>query len=344
MTELIICEKPSQALKIAEALADKKPKKKLYLKVPYYELKHKKKDIVVGCAVGHLFGLKEKSGKGWTYPTFNYEWIPTHLISKQSQFSKKYLNTLKKLVKDSKEFTVACDYDLEGSVIGYNCIRFIAKKKNAKRMKFSTLTKKELVESYEKASKTLDFPQIESGETRHTLDWLYGINLTRALTLSIKAAGSFKVLSTGRVQGPALKILSERELEIQKFKPVPFWQLEAINESTFNHKKDKFWDKKEVTKIHKKIKDEKSAIVKKIERKQFQKEPPNPFDLTSLQIEAYKTLKISPKHTLEIAQTLYTNAYISYPRTSSNILPESVNYKGLLTSLKKQKKYTKIWE
>ena len=78
MPELIICEKPSQAQKIAEALSEKKPIKHTEDKVTYYELTHKNKKIFVGCAVGHLFNLREKDKKGWTYPVFNTGWAPSY--------------------------------------------------------------------------------------------------------------------------------------------------------------------------------------------------------------------------------------------------------------------------
>src|SRR3989344_4855655 len=209
--ELIICEKPSQAEKIAEALAEKKPKRLSINKVPYYELEHKSKRILVGCAVGHLFTLVEKEKNGWNYPVFDVEWRESHSAKKGSEFSKKYLDVLKKISKDADSFIVACDYDDEGSVIGYNCIRYIAKQKDAKRMKFSTLTKDELIESYENAAPHLDFENIKAGETRHFMDYFWGISMSRALTRSIKAAGSFKVMSVGRVQGPTLKIIVDRE-------------------------------------------------------------------------------------------------------------------------------------
>ena len=344
-TELIISEKPNQAEKIAEALADKKPTKRNEKGVVYYELTHNGKEILVGCAVGHIFNLKEKNSKGWTYPAFEYEWKPSYQISKSAEFTKKYLDTLKKLSKRASSFTVGCDYDTEGSLIGFNVVRFVAEKKDGKRMKFSTLTKDELRESYEKASKHLDFNIIEAGETRHIVDWLSGINLSRALTLSVKnATGKFKILSTGRVQGPALKILALREIEIKKFKPEPYWELEALGDVDSKHKAGAFWKENEVKKIHEKIKNEKSALVKSIEKAEFKQDPPNPFDLTALQLESYRALRITPKETLEIAQELYTNAYISYPRTSSNQLPASINVKKILQDLSKQEEYKKLCE
>src|SRR3989344_3206502 len=130
MTELIITEKPSQSQKIAEALSDKKPKKKIVNKVPYYEITHNKKKILIGCAVGHLFNLTERE-KSYKYPTFDLIWKPSSEISKNSAFSKKYLNVLKKLAKESDEYTVSCDFDLEGSLIGWNIIRFVCNKKDA---------------------------------------------------------------------------------------------------------------------------------------------------------------------------------------------------------------------
>ncbi len=348
MTELIICEKPKAALKIAEALADKKPKKEVYQKkVPYYSLKHSGKDIIVGSAVGHLFGLAESGKKGWTYPVFDIEWKPIFETQKNAGFSKKYHDCLKKLCKGIRTITVACDYDVEGEVIGLNIVRYICKKKDANRMKFSTLTDEDLVEAYENKSKHLDWGQANAGETRHFLDFYYGVNLSRALISSIKAAGSFQIMSTGRVQGPSLKLVVDREKEIRAFTPVSFWQIELIGEHKKKkiyawHEKDKFWKKKEANDIYKKIKNEKKADVADVKRIKFKQTPPNPFDLTSLQIESYKCLRISPKETLSLAQELYTSGYISYPRTSSNQLPAKIGYHKILKMISKQKIYAKL--
>ena len=347
MYELIITEKPNAASKIAEALAEGKPIKENIDGVPYYKITRGKRDIVVACAVGHLYGLDEKEKKGWRFPVFDIEWKPAADISKKSGFSKKYLNAIKKLAKGADEFTVATDYDQEGSVIGKNIITLACKKKDANRMKFSTLTKPDLIEAYENKSKHLDWPQATAGETRHYLDFYNGINYSRALTSSIKAAGSFKLMSTGRVQGPALKIIADREKEIKAFKPVPFWQIElqgAVNKGDISawHKKDKFWDKKEADRVMEKVKNEKKAIVEMAGKKQFQQAAPTPFDLTTLQIESYRCHGISPKDTLSIAQELYTSGFISYPRTSSQQLPDKIGYKKIMMQLQKLKAYSQL--
>jgi len=347
MYELIICEKPNASKKIAEALADGKAIKENMNGVPYYLVTHGKKDIVVACAVGHLYGLGEREKKGWVFPVFDIEWKPSADISKHSGFSKKYLNTIKKLAKEANEFTVACDFDTEGEVIGFNVIRFACKQKDANRMKFSTLTKPDLIEAYKNKMPHIDWPQANAGETRHKLDWINGINYSRALTSSIKAAGSFKLMSTGRVQGPALKIIVDREKEIKAFKAIPFWQIELqcnVNKGDIVawHKEDKFWDKKKADKVMKIVKNEKKAIVDKAEKKQFKQQPPFPFDLTSLQVEAYRCHYMSPKETLQIAQELYTSGVISYPRTSSQQLSYKLGFKKILTALSKQKQYLEL--
>ena len=95
--QLILSEKPIAAQKIAEALTDSKIIKKLYKKVPYYEITNNNNKIIIACAVGHLFNLKEKDGKGWTYPFFSYEWKPTYLTNKSASYTKNYIDLLKKL-------------------------------------------------------------------------------------------------------------------------------------------------------------------------------------------------------------------------------------------------------
>ena len=341
--ELIICEKPSAAQKIAQALADTKPDTIKNKTVSYFELEHKGKKIVIACAAGHLFNLMEAEKNGWKYPVFEMKWEPSFKVSKASEFSKKFYDTLVKLSKAATDFTIATDYDVEGEVIGYNILNFICKQKDGKRMKYSTLTKDELIDSYEHAAKTINWGLANAGVTRHKLDWMYGINLSRALTLAVKTTGSFKILSSGRVQGPALKILYDREREIQAFKPVPYWEI-ALNTASPKelealHDEDKFWDEKKASKTYTDIKNEKIVVVQDLKKSLSNQQPPNPFDLTSLQIEAYKVFKYTPSRTLQIAQELYLAGLISYPRTSSQQLPESIGYKKILIQLSKTKNY-----
>ena len=349
----IITEKPDASKRIAESLADKGTLKKFTNeeKVTYYEFKRKGKKHIVVCAVGHLFNLTPvKKGGGWSYPIFDAEWKPSYQVRKESAFSKKYFDVVQAMIKNGSEFIVATDYDTEGSVIGFNILRFLAGAKDGKRMKFSTLTKDELIESYDTMDEHLDFPQIESGLTRHELDWVYGINLTRALTLALKsqAEKGFAILSSGRVQTPTLYMLLEKELEIRKFKSKPFWELQLhlkINgkEIVANYEKSKLWKKEEADDIVKTCKG-KDAVVKDIKKREYKQSPPVPFNTTDLQSESYGHFKFSPTQTMRIAEGLYQAGFISYPRSSSQKLPPSINYKKILKALGTLNQYNKFVE
>jgi DNA topoisomerase-1 len=343
--ELIITEKPQAAKKIAEALAEGKAIKESYKGVPYYNITRKNKDIMVACAVGHLFTVAEKEKKGMRYPVFDVNWQPTYEVSKGSDFTKKYYEAIKKLTKGAKEFTIATDFDIEGEVIGVNVLRHICRQQDGSRMKFSTLTKQDLVEAYDNKMKTLEWGQANAGLTRHELDWYYGINLSRALTGAIKSIGNFKIMSSGRVQGPALKIVVDREHEIKGFKSQPYWQIELDAETQKKetivawHKEDKFWVKENAEDVMKKIQGTKKAIIASVEKTQFEQQQPHPFDLTSLQTEAYRIFKIQPKDSLAIAQELYIAGSISYPRTSSQQLPKEIGFTKILSLLAKDERY-----
>jgi len=327
---LIITEKPQAALKIASALAEGKIESHEENKVPYYTIKRNKSALVVCCAIGHLYTVTEKEKK-WSYPAFDLKWGETQ------KETNRFLGVIKKLATNADSFIVACDYDIEGEVIGLNVLRFACNQKDARRMKFSTLTQEELIESYEHVLPTIDWGQANAGEARHFLDYLWGINLSRALINAIRSTGRFQILSIGRVQGPALKIIVDREKLIRAFVPEKFWQIE-LPEFVAWHKQERF-DKESAERIAKKIKN-KVGIVKNVIKKILDVEPPAPFDLTSLQLEAYKHLGLSPKQTMVLAQALYIGSYISYPRTSSQKLPASIGYNKILDKLSKNKKYT----
>jgi DNA topoisomerase-1 len=328
-TELIITEKPQAAMKIAYALSDNVSQKRVG-KVSYYECLKDGKKIIVACAVGHLFSLFQKEKK--IFPAFDLEWRPSY-TKKGSEFTKQYLDVIQQLGKRASKFTMACDYDIEGEVIGLNVMRFALNQNDANRMKFSTLTKSDIVSAYENKLNHIDWGLAYAGETRHYLDWLYGINLSRALMDAIKKAGSFAILSVGRVQGPALSLIVKKEKEIMKFKSKQYWQVSLIirnsSEIIVRYAKDIF-DKKELSEFEK-LKGKKGfAETKKEEEKLI---PPVPFDLTTLQLEAYRLYGIAPSKLLQIAQSLYLDGLISYPRTSSQKLPATIGYDNILRRL-----------
>ena len=332
---LVITEKPQAAEKISDALAQGKIIKSSLGNVPYYTFQRSGKDIQVVCAVGHLFSIAQVNPRN-KWPTFDIQWAPNYLVRK-NDFTKRYYDVIAKLSKNASELVVATDYDIEGEVIGMNIVRYICGQKDAERMKFSTLTSKEIQEAFEKRSKTLDWGQGIAGETRHYLDWLYGINLSRALMDAVKTTGKFRLMSIGRVQGPALHIIVEKEKEIQKFKSEKYWQVFLdINDRKSNvrvkYNKD-ISHEKDLDKF--KDIEGKNGIAK-TEKNRQEMLPNVPFDLTSLQTESYRLYKITPNKTLEIAQRLYLSGVISYPRTSSQKIPKEIDYEGILNRLKKR--------
>jgi len=347
--ELIISEKPQAAEKIAKALADSNAKKVKDLNVNYFVLTHNGKDIRVASAVGHLYGLGEKGGESWKYPVFETEWKPIYKNNKSALYTNKNIKLLEKLGKYIPFWDRQIDFDIEGEVIGLNVVRFALNKKDAFRMKFSTLTKPDLVKAYKNKLPTLEWGQAKAGETRHTLDWFYGINLSRAFTQAIKrGTNQFKVLSTGRVQAPALHFPAEWERKIAKFNPEDYSEIYLDGEcnsirfkaqyelplSKIKERKEELEDSLEKDSDEKIIVDKgkifdrewakkilnetinKNGFIKDIISKQFKQKTPTPFDLTSLQMEASTMLGLSPKRTLELAQKLYIAGITSYPRTS----------------------------
>jgi DNA topoisomerase-1 len=346
---LIITEKPDAAQRIASALdANGKTSKKEDNGVPYYVAK-RDREIVVVPAIGHLYTVTGERSERNYYPVFNFKWVPRYAAERGAKQIRVWLETISKLAKDADMFIDACDYDIEGSIIGYCILKYACGNKESvsKRMKYSTLTKEELEKSYAELLPHLDFALIEAGRTRHEVDWLYGVNLSRALTIAARDwSGKYATLSTGRVQGPTLRFLIAREKAIRSFVPTPYWEIKAeieIDGTTFEaeYEKDIIETKSEANAILNECKG-KDGEVEKIEVKQFQQLPPTPFDLGALQSEAYSLFGYTPMRTSDIAQRLYLDALISYPRTSSQKLPPTINYEEILKNLGKAPEYKKL--
>lgn len=337
MAVLVICEKPRVAERVASALG-KDVKRRVYNGVVYYEVSRGGQLIYIAPTVGHIFTLKEKNGGG--YPVFEVEWVPSYKVDRSAYYTRKYLETIKFLASRADEFVNSCDFDTEGSIIGYNIIRFACGGRSGRRMKFSTLTEEELAEAYD-ARGELDYNNAYAGEARNIIDWLWGINLSRGLMSALRRNGVRKVMSIGRVQGPTLKILSRREREIAAFVPVPFWQVFAFCKGVkFSHEKGRFESREEAVEARKRSGRE--GVVEKVERSRYEQLPHPPFDLTSLQVEAYRWFGFSPSQTQELAQSLYEAGLISYPRTSSQKLPAKLNLPKIINRLSKNPVYEKL--
>ena len=332
---LIIAEKPKVAKKIAEFLSRKNYRMHKFRKAAYYSFCLDGKKYYVISALGHLYTLSSSSKK-WDYPIFDYNWVPAYYEDKI--YAKKDYIELAKKFKGEKEIIVATDYDIEGELIGYNVIRFALEVSDAKRMIFSAITPKDIWNSFLNLQDTISFSFAIAGETRHIVDWIYGINLSRALTHAIRHYSKKVVLSIGRVQGPTLKLIFEREVEIRNFVPDEFFTIiaEVYKDGKilrFRHLKERFRTKEEA--LREKSKIGKFITIKQVNAFLEKINPPVPYNLTDLQTDAYKYYKITPKQTLTIAQSLYEQGYISYPRTSSQKLPDTIDFRYILSNLQK---------
>ena len=343
-TTVMVGEKPKVASRLAQALGDYSIEENRGVK--NYVLEKNGETIIIAPAVGHIFNLNDKSDS-WDYPVFDVEWVPTFETDDSADYMKKYYNNLKDQLSKADEYINACDYDLEGSVIGANVIKHLtdASDDRIKRMKFSTLTASDLEEAYDDLE-SFDEGMTEAGLTRHVLDFYYGINVSRALMKAVRSNDRYKTLSTGRVQGPALAMLAEKERSIMEFEPDPYWEI-FLRNSEFDAKleydgEDRLWDEETAEQIFQTVEGEDETIVSDVDTRNYKHKVPVPFNLTDLQSEASSQFNINPKQTQAIAQTLYENGLISYPRTESQKLPAKIGYKNLLKKIKNQENYTEL--
>ena len=344
MHEVIICEKPSSAEKIAKALSPDAKKKVYNKRVKYWELQRDSKDITVVSGVGHLYSLVPKRYKYGI--SFDLKWVPSYEASKSSAHTKNYLNAIKKVGKNADSYIHACDYDVEGTLIGYNTLKYacgLNSLNKASRMKFSTLTKKDIIDAYENRI-DIDMHQVDNGIARHILDYYFGMNISIALTNSVrKTKHRFLKLSVGRVQTPTLSILVNREKEIREFVPEPYWNLKAIldfEDIEIKHVDGNIFDAQRANEIFDKC-NGKDAVVDEIDFSKSKTRPPVPFNLSGLQAEAYSVFGFSPKRTQIAAQNLYSAGYTSYPRTSSQKLPESLGFDNIFRQLSANPEFKK---
>jgi len=345
---LVIAEKADAAERIASSISKEKVKKKTELNVPYFEFNRNGRRVVVVPASGHLYTVTQKRGGRNYYPVYTLKWVPKFTVERGSERTKNMVKLIEKLSRAADELVNAADYDIEGSLIGYTILKYACgeRQNEAKRMKFSTLTRDELIHAYENLMPHLDFELAEAGQTRHEVDWLYGVNLSRALTLSaLKQAEKYVTLSIGRVQGPTLQLVVQREVEIRSFVPTPYWEIDTVaeiqkNEYKLSYEKDRLEREKEALEIAARCSG-KTGEIFKIDEKEVRRAPLDPFDLGTLQNEAYRFFRYNPRRTLDIAERLYLDALTSYPRTSSQKLPPTINYRNVLEGLLKNKKYEK---
>src|SRR5215211_2072516 len=335
---LVICEKPNVANRIAIALGTSEIKKtKIKGNIVFDVLTKENTRYVILSSKGHLYGLKNTK-RGKIFPIFDIYWAP--ISNSHNKNSKNVIELISRFAKDTDTFIHACDYDQEGELIGYNILELVCEKAygNSHRAKLSTLTTDDINKSFitlEKTNRNMAY----AGMFRHLLDYIYGINFSMAISRAIKIKNRYSYLTVGRVQTPTLKFIVDRDLQINYFIPVPFWSIKA------HFKKDDevfvfFFEKKRIDTLKQANYiinqcNSKNGIVNKINIYKEYLKPLHPFNIGDLQKESFRLFKYSPIYTLSIAESLYLKALISYPRTNSQILPVSINYRKILNDLEK---------
>ncbi len=348
---LVICEKPDAARRVADALAVDGTRAMNVNGVQVFGFTRDGHDYVVCSAIGHLYAISDSFRGRDIYPVFDLEWYPVHMIDKKAKNIEKRIQSIERLAARAGSLVNACDFDVEGETIGYNILRYACggREAEALRAKFSTLTKEELVKAFDEAATGLGEGLARAGRIRHALDFMWGINLSRALSSSLATAYSgYRTVSMGRVQGPTLGFVVEREVEIRSFVPTPYWTVTGLfekdgfrfeapsAESRFGRRADA-----------ESVRDEcegRNARVSGLSRSVYKEPPPPPFNLGDLQREAYRNFGYTPSRTLQIAERLYLDALISYPRTSSQKLPASLRYHETISNIGRMQEYSLLVE
>ena len=332
---LIIAEKPRAGEKIAHALSPRRPVKCRIRGVPYWVLAVNGEQVIVAPSAGHLYG-PYTSRRG--FPVYDFEWRPLWEFDRSSRHLRKFHDLLALLSQGAGLYVNACDFDVEGSVIGFMIIERLGDPRRAKRMKFSSLSALEIRQAFRRLQ-PLDWDMIEAGRARHELDWLWGINLSRALMHAArKASGRRIILSAGRVQTPTLVEAVRRWKERNLHVPEPSFhlrvRLEARGVEFVAHPSG--WRPKsraEAARIASELRRSGELVVASSSAEERRIRPPPPFNLGDLQYEASRLYGYSPMKTQSIAESLYLEALISYPRTNSQKLPPTIDYRSILSSL-----------
>lgn len=319
--QLLIAEKPSVARDIANLLGGAKTKKG-YIETNSYTVTY---------AFGHLVQLADADAYDAKYSKWNKEDLPimpdTFKLVVGSSGKEQY-QIIADLLKQADEVIVATDAGREGQLI----YEYIAKKAGykgpAKRLWVSSLTDEAIVEGLAKLRDNREYQKLHAAAAcRSESDWLVGINATRAMTTHTNT-----LLPIGRVQTPTLAMIVNRDLEIDHFKPVPYYEVMATFQAENGTYQGK-WTKEKLTRFdHKEDADQIVAKVKgkpgaitKLETTLKTEQAPQLFDLTTLQRRANQLFAFTADKTLKIAQALYeTHKVLTYPRTDSRYISEDI--------------------
>ncbi len=343
---LVICEKPDAARRVSDALSDGAATSTVVDGATVFRFTRRGEDFAVCSAQGHLYGVSDPCEERVVYPVFDVEWYQSNLVDEERSGSAAKVSAIKKLAGGASKFVNACDFDVEGETIGFNLLRYACggKERGALRARFSTLTKEELAKAFDEARPQENPGLARAGRARHLVDFVWGVNLSRLLSQSTTRSGRrYRTVTVGRVQGPTLEFLVQREKEVREFVPVPYWKVTGTfaregRRILAEYSKEKVPSKTEAQKVREECVGKKAVAIR-VDRSVSQVGPPTPFDIGDLQKEAYRVFRLSPSMTLQSAERLYLAALISYPRTGSQRLPPSIGYSSIMNGLARSPAY-----
>ncbi|MBQ4520202.1 MAG: DNA topoisomerase 3 [Bacteroidaceae bacterium] len=317
---MIVCiaEKPSVAKEIADILGARS-RHEGYLEGNGYQ---------VTWTFGHLCTLKEPheytpNWKSWSLgslpmipPRFGIKLIADTGIEKQFKI-------IQQLMEKADEIINCGDAGQEGELIQRWVMQKAGAKCPVKRLWISSLTEESIREGFNNLiDQSEKQPLYEAGLSRAIGDWLLGMNATRLYTL--KYGQNRQVLSIGRVQTPTLALIVNRQLEIENFKPEPYWELKTVyRDTTFSATKGKFTSKEEGLEFLETVKTAPFTVTD-VSAKKGTEAPPRLFDLTSLQVECNKKFGYSADDTLRLIQSLYEKKITTYPRVDTTFLSDDL--------------------
>ena len=351
---LIVTEKNNSAKKIAEALSNGSNGEDKTFKVPFYTWTDAEggEHMTIGLK-GHVLGPAFPEGYSNWQKTDLHDLIDAELIKEPTD--KNVVKAIKKVAKEADELVIATDFDREGELIGLEALEEMLDANpelgsregtadgslEIQRARYSALTKEEIERAFGELD-TLSYPLANAGAARQDIDLLWGATLTRAVSLSTRRFGS-NFLSVGRVQSPTLGLIVEREMERRAHVAKPFWELFAKFEhpdGTFetHHTTDKFWDKAEADAAL--AGTSSPGTVKAVTARKNTRKPPTPYNTTAFSTDASSRLGITPASAMRIAEDLYMDGFISYPRTDNTVYPSSLPVKELVSSLVRIKEFS----
>ena len=248
-------------------------------------------------------------------------------------------DALRHYAKDAAEVVVATDFDQEGELIGLEAIEIVKRanrKAPVRRARFSALAREDVRKAFRELT-DLDLHLAAAGETRQAVDLAWGAVLTRFITLTSNRRGK-DYLSVGRVQTPTLALIVDREREIEAFKPEPYWEVSARvktlgnEEFTVFHEGNRFQEEEKAEAAHARASRASAARVTRVERTPRTRRAPPPFNTTSF-LQACGRVGVKPPEAAHIAETLYTQGFISYPRTDNEVYPSSTPFDTILEQM-----------